>query len=296
MDERDLSFDFESGLDARSVSPKSSAPIDQFEFKEASDAIHVGVTAAVAESQNEGRKSYRKTVCRYWLRGLCMTGDACGFLHQYDKSRMPVCRFFRLNGDCREQDCIYRHTIEEIKECNMYKFGFCPNGLGCRYRHVKLPGPPPPVEEVFQKLQQLAAKNFGGSSNRFFQNRNRNYPPQPEKFTSSPGHNTASQGIPARPMVDAPYLHQQKLQVHNTQQPGTQNPGQNNSSGQQNQGTTAATPLPQGISRYFRLKSCNRDNFESVPQGVWKTQRSNESILNEAFDSVENVILIFSVN
>lgn len=49
-----------------------------------------------------------------------MKGDACGFLHQYDKSRMPVCRFFRLYGECREQDCVYKHTNEDIKECNMY--------------------------------------------------------------------------------------------------------------------------------------------------------------------------------
>lgn len=49
--------------------------------------------------------------------------------------------------------------------------------------------------------------------------------------------------------------------------------------------------------RYFVVKSCNRENFElSVQQGVWATQRSNEAKLNEAFDSVENVILIFSVN
>lgn len=49
--------------------------------------------------------------------------------------------------------------------------------------------------------------------------------------------------------------------------------------------------------RYFIVKSCNRENLElSVQQGVWATQRSNESKLNEAFDSVENVILVFSVN
>lgn len=49
--------------------------------------------------------------------------------------------------------------------------------------------------------------------------------------------------------------------------------------------------------RYFIVKSCNRENLElSVQQGVWATQRSNESKLNEAFDSAENVILIFSVN
>jgi hypothetical protein len=23
-----------------------------------------------------------QTVCTYWLRGLCMKGDSCGFLHQ----------------------------------------------------------------------------------------------------------------------------------------------------------------------------------------------------------------------
>ncbi|CAJ1962908.1 unnamed protein product [Sphenostylis stenocarpa] len=51
------------------------------------------------------------------------------------------------------------------------------------------------------------------------------------------------------------------------------------------------------VIRYFIVKSCNRENLElSVQQGVWATQRSNESKLNEAFDSVENVILIFSVN
>lgn len=50
-------------------------------------------------------------------------------------------------------------------------------------------------------------------------------------------------------------------------------------------------------SRYFIVKSCNRENLElSVQQGVWATQRSNEAKLNEAFDSVENIILIFSVN
>eukprot|EP00955_Chlamydomonas_euryale_P104882 365599-Chlamydomonas_euryale.AAC.1 len=32
------------------------------------------------------------TVCTYWLRGLCMKGDSCGFLHQYDQEKMPVCR------------------------------------------------------------------------------------------------------------------------------------------------------------------------------------------------------------
>ncbi|KAJ0017476.1 hypothetical protein Pint_11152 [Pistacia integerrima] len=51
------------------------------------------------------------------------------------------------------------------------------------------------------------------------------------------------------------------------------------------------------VYMYFIVKSCNRENLElSVQQGVWATQRSNEAKLNEAFDTAENVILIFSVN
>ncbi|CAI5479550.1 unnamed protein product [Closterium sp. Yama58-4] len=66
------------------------------------------------------RRNYRQTVCRHWLRGLCMKGNDCGFLHQYDKSRMPVCRYFARWGECREVDCVYKHTNEDVKECNMY--------------------------------------------------------------------------------------------------------------------------------------------------------------------------------
>ncbi|KAJ6377477.1 hypothetical protein OIU76_026448 [Salix suchowensis] len=112
-------------------------------------------------NRNSGVADFRQTVCRHWLRSLCMKGDACVFLHQYDKSRMPVCGFFRLYGECREQDCVYKHTNEDIKAGNMYKLGFCPNGPGCRYRHAKLPGPPPQAVEAVQKTQQLNSYNYG---------------------------------------------------------------------------------------------------------------------------------------
>ncbi|KAF3785940.1 cleavage and polyadenylation specificity factor 30 [Nymphaea thermarum] len=46
-----------------------------------------------------------------------------------------------------------------------------------------------------------------------------------------------------------------------------------------------------------RRQSCNRENLDlSVQKGIWATQRSNEAKLNEAFDTSENVILIFSIN
>lgn len=131
-----LSFDFEGGLDSGPTQPTASVPVIH-----QPDPNSIAVASAAKNSNNivpqsdvsdqqapgnfSGRRSYRQTVCRHWLRSLCMKGEACGFLHQYDKTRMPICRFFRLYGECREQDCVYKHTNEDIKECNMYvKLGF----------------------------------------------------------------------------------------------------------------------------------------------------------------------------
>ena len=129
-----LSFDFEGGLDAApaaaapSAAPSGGPLANQIDSSAAAASAATNDAAAAAPSAADpapggnvpGRRSFRQTVCRHWLRSLCMKGDACGFLHQYDKARMPVCRFFRLYGECREQDCVYKHTNEDIKECNMY--------------------------------------------------------------------------------------------------------------------------------------------------------------------------------
>nr|CAD1832071.1 unnamed protein product [Ananas comosus var. bracteatus] len=318
-----LSFDFEGGLDATAAAAAQVPPLHHSAATSslaASDPSAAAAASSVAGSVapsgpgggapadlpggGAGRRSFRQTVCRHWLRGLCMKGDACGFLHQYDKARMPVCRFFRMFGECREQDCVYKHTNEDIKECNMYKMGFCPNGADCRYRHAKLPGPPPPVEEVFQKIQQLSSFGYG-SSNRFFQHRNNNYNQQGERPQLPQGPEVANQNTAAKqPTAEQSNVQQpqtQNQQSQQQQQPQqqqtTENQAQSVPNGLPNQATRTASPLPQGQSRYFIVKSCNRENLEiSVQQGIWATQRSNEAKLNEAFESSENVILIFSIN
>ncbi|MCO5597284.1 hypothetical protein L7F22_051361 [Adiantum nelumboides] len=49
--------------------------------------------------------------------------------------------------------------------------------------------------------------------------------------------------------------------------------------------------------RYFIIKSLNYHNIEkSIQKGIWATQAMNERILNEAFETADKVILIFSVN
>ncbi|KAJ7969090.1 30-kDa cleavage and polyadenylation specificity factor 30 [Quillaja saponaria] len=109
-----LNFDFEGGLEAAPANPAVSGPVIQSDSSSVANGGAPRTAAAVASepvaANIPGRRSFRQTVCRHWLRSLCMKGDACGFLHQYDKDRMPVCRFFRLYGECREQDCVYKHT------------------------------------------------------------------------------------------------------------------------------------------------------------------------------------------
>lgn len=77
-----------------------------------------------------------------------MKGNNCGFLHQFDKQRMPTCRFFAKYNECKEPDCPFKHSLEDVKDCNMFKLGFCIHGSLCRYRHASLNTRSPPVAEA----------------------------------------------------------------------------------------------------------------------------------------------------
>lgn len=56
-----------------------------------------------------------QTVCTYWLKGVCALGENCGFLHEYNADRMPVCKTLIKFGVCKEPDCPYKHDLGEIK-------------------------------------------------------------------------------------------------------------------------------------------------------------------------------------
>lgn len=77
-----------------------------------------------------------------------MKGDNCGFLHEMIPERMPECATFLKKGFCNDPDCKFKHSRENIKECNMYALGFCIFGPDCRYNHTRKPGPPPDPSTV----------------------------------------------------------------------------------------------------------------------------------------------------
>lgn len=78
-------------------------------------------------------------VCKHYLRGLCKKQDMCDYLHSVDHSRMPECFFFSKHGECRSEDCVYRHVDGDGRrnECAYYARGFCRHGPRCRHQHVK---------------------------------------------------------------------------------------------------------------------------------------------------------------
>ena len=132
--------------------------------------------------------------------------------------------------------------------CNCrYKLGFCPNGPDCRYRHAKLPGPPPPVEEILQKIQHLSSYGY----NKYFQHRNAGFSQQGEKSQIAQGSNTVNQGVVGKPStVESANVQQQpQQQVQPANQPAGQNQTQNVPNGLPNQANRNVSPLPPGISR-----------------------------------------------
>mmetsp|Transcript_17104 Transcript_17104/g.51043 ORF Transcript_17104/g.51043 Transcript_17104/m.51043 type:complete len:207 (-) Transcript_17104:26-646(-) len=130
----DIVFDFEPFLPDL-LPPLSITGHHQSQEARRQAIEAAAVSAPVGMSHQKLAEKYRTVVCRHWLRGLCMKGDNCEFLHQFDAERMPVCRW----GDqCRIKDCPYKHEKEEDKpQCVFYQQGFCLHGPECRYRHWK---------------------------------------------------------------------------------------------------------------------------------------------------------------
>lgn len=130
-----VEFDFEAYMHEK-ILPAVNAPGTHQSAEARRMAIEsAAVSAPAGMSVQKLNEKYRTVVCRHWIRGLCMKGESCEFLHQYDMSRMPVCRW---GETCKVKDCPYRHEAEADKpQCVFYQQGFCIHGTQCRYRHYK---------------------------------------------------------------------------------------------------------------------------------------------------------------
>jgi cleavage and polyadenylation specificity factor subunit 4 len=126
-----VSYDFENYALTQGI-PDT---LDPLPYRKAGSVFATGEEAEPQLTSAKHDPRLRTVVCRHWLRDLCMKGAACEFLHQYDLSKMPLCR----HGDrCKVKDCPFRHISEADRlECVFYSQGFCIHGPFCRYKHVR---------------------------------------------------------------------------------------------------------------------------------------------------------------
>ncbi len=92
------------------------------------------MSAPIPNSINESKK--HTVVCTHWLRNLCKKGENCEFLHTFDPTKMPICKYYQ-NGNCKNENCQYLHRDPRIKatDCPYFERGFCKNGRSCKNAH-----------------------------------------------------------------------------------------------------------------------------------------------------------------
>jgi len=132
--------------------------LDPLPYRKAGSVFATGEEAEPVLTSAKNDPRLRTVVCRHWLRDLCMKGAACEFLHQYDLSKMPLCR----HGDnCKIKDCPFRHISDADRlECVFYSQGFCIHGPFCRYKHVRRDRTDlPAVADFTLGLSQMQAKD-----------------------------------------------------------------------------------------------------------------------------------------
>ncbi|KAL7576038.1 hypothetical protein ACA910_000825 [Epithemia clementina (nom. ined.)] len=155
--------------------------LDPLPYRKAGSVFGTGEEAEPVLTSAKHDPRLRTVVCRHWLRDLCMKGAACEFLHQYDLSKMPLCR----HGErCKIKDCPFRHISEANRmECVFYSQGFCIHGPFCRYKHIRRNREDlPAVADFTLGLSQMQANKDGGTSGQAGAAAPRRPAPKPNEF------------------------------------------------------------------------------------------------------------------
>jgi cleavage and polyadenylation specificity factor subunit 4 len=242
----------------------------------------------------------RTVVCRHWLRDLCMKGAACEFLHQYDLSKMPLCR----HGErCKIKDCPFRHISEADRlECVFYSQGFCIHGPFCRYKHVRRERVDLPVVADFTLgLSQMQAAGKDGVTAR-------RPAPKPNEFykVSLCKHFLNGECPFGEGCHFAHGEHELKKFPGKHEEEGDENVVSENMFSNQEtitvdyfQGGAAGggrpTPIlePEQASFFIVRAARQRDLAISAVKGEWYVQKRHADKLNEAYQAGKKQVMIF---
>eukprot|EP01053_Blabericola_migrator_P009952 Blabericola_migrator_1__9951@NODE_54_length_16124_cov_113_894563_g50_i0_p5_GENE_NODE_54_length_16124_cov_113_894563_g50_i0NODE_54_length_16124_cov_113_894563_g50_i0_p5_ORF_typecomplete_len492_score65_62YTH/PF04146_15/7_2e03YTH/PF04146_15/2_9e34Torus/PF16131_5/6_4e07Torus/PF16131_5/0_42zfCCCH_3/PF15663_5/1_4e06zfCCCH_3/PF15663_5/1_6zf_CCCH_4/PF18345_1/1_1e08zf_CCCH_4/PF18345_1/9_5e03zf_CCCH_4/PF18345_1/3_5e03zf_CCCH_4/PF18345_1/8_7e03zfCCCH/PF00642_24/4_7e05zfCCCH/PF00642_24/2_2e02zfCCCH/PF00642_ len=239
-------------------------------------------------------KHTHQVVCRHWLRGMCIKGDSCDFLHIFDPSRMPPCRQYGKHGRCAEHEqgtCPLRHDDMNIATpegpvaaadmtasrhssnvvCIQYLFGYCQSGPFCAQRHVRLPLEARPMAALPDWYLQLLLYNrdelevppLEESARRESAVAWRAFADQVSAEPSSESTKTLESLLPPQILSPLPSL----------------------------------GPNESPRIRCFVIKSAKIENIlTSVQRGIWATGKANIEKFEQAFRTCHYVIFVMSAN
>lgn len=277
--------------------------LDPLPYRKAGSVFATGEEAEPVLTSAKNDPRLRTVVCRHWLRDLCMKGAACEFLHQYDLSKMPLCR----HGDkCKIKDCPFRHISDADRlECVFYSQGFCIHGPFCRYKHVRRDRADlPSVADFTLGLSQMQAKD-GITTRR--------PAPKPNEFYKVSLCKHFLQG-------DCPFgegchfAHgEHELKKFPRQRNNNNNSGGNNNDGDDEtdnatggdyfQGGASGGGKPSPIlepeqAAFFIVRAGRqRDLAKSTVKKYWMVERKHAEKLNEAYkDGRKQVMVFFTVS
>jgi cleavage and polyadenylation specificity factor subunit 4 len=277
--------------------------LDPLPYRKAGSVFATGDEAEPVLTSAKHDPRLRTVVCRHWLRDLCMKGSACEFLHQYDLSKMPLCR----HGErCKIKDCPFRHISEENRlECVFYSQGFCIHGPFCRYKHVRRDRIDlPSVADFTLGLSQMQAAGKDGVTTR-------RPAPKPNEFFKISLCKHFIQG--ECPFGDGCHFAHGEHELRNfpRQQTPVAEDGQaadlseNMFSNQDNttvdyfqggaSGGGKPIPIlePEHASYFFVRAATQKDLAISTVQGEWCVQRKHAEALNTAWDNGKRQVMLF---
>ena len=282
--------------------------VDPLPYRKAGSVFATGEEAEPVMTSAKNDPRLRTVVCRHWLRDLCMKGAACEFLHQYDLSKMPLCR----HGDrCKVKDCPFRHISEADRlECVFYSQGFCIHGPFCRYKHVRRERADLPLVADFTLgLSQMQAGKDGVTSRR--------PAPKPNEFYKVSLCKHFLQG--ECPFGDGCHFAHGEHELKKFPRGGKENNGNDgtnadgeiadNMFGSQNDQTVdyfqggssgggKPTPIiePENATFFIVRAAMQRDLAVSTVRKEWFVQRKHAEKLNSAFHAGKLVMLFFTVS
>ncbi|KAL7496437.1 hypothetical protein ACHAWT_008917 [Skeletonema menzelii] len=279
--------------------------LDPLPYRKAGSVFATGDEAEPQLTSAKHDPRLRTVVCRHWLRDLCMKGAACEFLHQYDLSKMPLCR----HGDrCKVKDCPFRHISEADRlECVFYSQGFCIHGPFCRYKHVRRERIDLPLVADFTLgLSQMQAGKDGVTVRR--------PAPKPNEFfkVSLCKHFLSGEC----PFGDGCHFAHGEAEIRKFPKPGQEEnkapDGEKELSDNMfdNQETTTfdyyqggqsgggrPTPIlePEMASFYILRAATYRDCSISTVKGEWYVQKKHAESINKAVNGKRQVMVFFTV-